>query len=203
MVPWLRPRRMRDVSVVMIAEAMMRAISSTSAKPERLLARRWSQAFEAPNGRGRLSGAFEPAERSPAGGRAAAALTLSEASDTSEISEVELCTSDDPSRVRLVFPVAHAGGHVPAVRRVENGPGPRRRQRLMSLPGFFCRLRARLRTRERRLGRSAAPEDTTHSSASERAQDESRPILKPTGCRDLLLALEPRRRRGGPADAAR
>ena len=45
MVPWLRPRRMRDVSVVMIAEALMRAISAHTSFTS-LLASRLSASLE-------------------------------------------------------------------------------------------------------------------------------------------------------------
>ena len=129
MVPWLRPQRMRDVSVVMIAEAMMRAISAISAKPStsfnlHLPGHLHLPDLHLPGHRGRNSVAADhkpsPRDDHTSGSGRSSGAAGGEPSSTSEIhrdhleaasasaeghiSEVELCTTDDPSRVRLVFP---------------------------------------------------------------------------------------------------
>ena len=122
MVPWLRPRRMRDMSLVMVAEAMMRAIPAIS--PKTSISFNPSVNFRA---RHSASGAAQPSHSATGSSTGKSGRLRRRSVPSSEIAEiaevdVELCTTDDPSRVSLVFPAADAGGHAPAVQRVQSYP---------------------------------------------------------------------------------
>ena len=168
MVPWLRPRRMRDVSVVMIAEAMMRAISALSAKPAHSFnlhlpghlhmphmphmlhmphMPHGRHAVPVPHPHGQQSAAAPHAGRISISADHKPAPRCSSTSETSEIhrdhsesasasaeghvSEIELCTTDDPSRVRLVFPAPFSGQQTVELYCSASNPGAADLGRLM------------------------------------------------------------------------